>query len=424
MSRPDRPAKEPRRVFVTGMGAITPFGLGVEALWKGMSSGANAIRPITRYDTEGFQCRVGGCVPDDLDWMERVPPRLRRKIDPFQAFAIIASEEALAQAGLDPADVDRTRFGVSAGSSNGGVGTGLANHRLFLEKGFRGVSPFTGVRYTVNGASAWPAIRFGLQGPNEAFSMTCASGNAAIGNAFRKVRDGYADRMLAGATDFLDKFILVFFHRARAVARTENPLAIDTLRPFDRHRKGTLLSEGAGFLLLETEEATKERGATPLAEILGMGETSDAYNIVAPAPGGVAMSLAISRCLQEAGLAPHEIDFVSAHATGTLFNDPTEVEAIKAVLGEHARKIPVTGPKSQLGHLIGASSAVEAIAGIQGGLEGIVTPTLHLKDPDPRCDLDHVPGAPRSHPYRTFLNNAFGFGGHNVVLAIRTGPNL
>ena len=415
------PHTDPQRVFVTGMGAITPFGLGVPSLWEGMSTGQNAIRPITRYNTENFSCRIGGCLPDDLDWLDLVPPKMRRKIDPFQAFAIIAAGEALSSSLINLDDVDTTRFGVSAGSSNGGVGTGLTNHRLYLEKGLRSVSPFTGVRYTVNGAAAWPAIAYGLKGPNEAFSMTCASGNAAIGNAFRKIKYGYAERMLAGATDYLDEFILVFFHRARAIARTHDLDDLKAILPFHKERRGTILSEGAGFLLLESESAARERGAPILGEILGMGETSDAHNIVAPAPGGAAMARAISGAMEEAQLQPQDIDYVSAHATGTLFNDPTEVDALKSVLGSRAYEIPVTGPKSQLGHLIGASSAVEAIVGIKGGLEGVVTPTLHLEEPDPRCDLDHQPHTPKVHPYSVFLNNAFGFGGHNVVLAIRAG---
>lgn len=419
-----RAAPPPRRVFVTGMGAVTPFGVGLEPLWQAMSANHNAITPVVRWDTAPYTCRVAGTVPDVETLEGRLPSALRRKLDPYQAFAVVASILALEHAGLDPTTVDRSRFGVVAGSSNGGISAGLGNHTKFLDGGgdWRLISPFTGVGFTVNGVSAWPAIHLGLRGPNEAFSLTCASGNVAIGNGFRKIRDGYADRLLVGASDYLAEFIMAFFHKARAVARmADDPYAVDRLRAFDARRSGTILSEGAGMLLLESEEAAGERGAAIHAEVLGMGETCDAHNIVAPLPDGTGMTAAMRACLADAALAPEEIDYVSAHGTGTPFNDSTEVMALKEVLGPRAEEIPVSAPKSQLGHLIGASSAVEAIVAILGSAHGVVTPTLHLDEPDPACDLDHVPHQARPHPYRTILNNSFGFGGHNVVLALRAG---
>ena len=410
------------RVFVTGMGSVTPFGIGVEKLWSSMSNNELAIRPIHGLSSrsEEFRCKVGGQIPEDFKIADHLP-KLNKKIDPFQAYSIIASDLAIKNSKINLEKTDRSRFGVSSGSSNGGVGTGLKNYKQYLEKGLRGVSPFTGVRYTVNGASAWPAIHFGLEGPNESFSVTCATGNTAIGNAYRKIKHGHADLMLAGSSDYFDEFIVVFFHRARAVAATKDPYEVNVLKPFDKNRSGTILSEGCGMLLLESESSTRKRDARVYAEILGMGETCDARNIVAPDTSGRVMTRAIQNCLEESNLKPEEIEYVSAHGTGTLFNDPTEVKALKNALGEHVKSIPVSAPKSQLGHLLGASSSVEAICGIMGGLNNTVTPTLNLENPDPKCDLDHVPQKARKHEYRTFLNNSFGFGGHNCVLAIRTG---
>lgn len=416
------PPSPPRRVFVTGMGAVTPFGLGVEVLWERMAAGANGVKPVTRFDAGQFTCRVGGFMPDDVDYDALVAPAMQRKMDPFQVYALAAANLALEHGRLDPQAVDRTRFGVLAGSSIGGVESGLDNYAIFREKGWRGISPFTAARYTVNGVAAWPAIQHGLMGPNEAFSVTCASSSAAIGNAFRKVRDGYADRLLAGGSDSLDVLTLAFFHKARAVAKLgDDPFATDGLRPFSRDRSGTILAEGGGFLLLESEEAARERGAEVHAEVLGMGETCDGHNIVAPRLDGVPMMQAMRDCLTEARLDPSDVELVSAHGTGTPFNDSTEVGAIKEVLGDRAREIPVVAMKSQLGHTHGASGAIESMVAIMGSRAGVVTPTLHLEDPDPACDLDHVPLAARPYRYRTFLKNSFGFGGHNVTLAMRAG---
>ena len=414
------------RVFITGMGALTPYGLGVDAYWEGILSGKNGIRPITRFDASAYTCQVGGCLPEEFRIEDHIDAELVPRMGGVQAHAIITAQEALSHGGLRIEDVDTSRFGVIAGSGLGEVAVVDALYDVFSEGDQVESRPSRDARVLafhlmLSGVSGWVAAHFDLKGPNDSLCLACASGNAAIAQAAQLIRAGHADRMLAGASDRFHEYTVIFFMNSKAIAKSTNPLATDVMRPFDVNRSGIVLSDGAAFLLLESESAARERGATIYGEILGSGQTCDAYSMVMPRPDGDPITEAIRACLEDSKLAPEDVEYVCAHGTGTRANDPTEVAALKRALGDHAYRIPVSSLKSYHGHALGASSALELIAGIQGSRAGIVPHTLHLQDPDPECDLDHVPSTNRAHRYSVFLNNSFGFGGQNVVIGVRAG---
>ena len=410
------------RVFVTGMGFVTPFGIGADPLLQAIKGGQCGVRKVTRFDVSDYSCQVAACIPESLDVAQIIPPKRLKQMDPSQALGVIAAMEALKHAELDPATVDRERFGVFMGS---GLGTPTTAINIALTKerqNWRKITPHMGVQYSFSGASAEIAIDHDLRGPNVSICCACASGNAAIGRAVRAIQRGDADRILAGGADFVEEHVFVFFLRSRALATSEDPRNPNALRPFDRNRNGTIIADGAAVVMLESEKAARERGATIYGEILGMGETCDAYSMVRPRPDGITIARSITLALEDARLSPQEVEMVCAHGTGTYPNDPAEVKALKLSLGDQAFKVPVVGMKSITGHGLGASSAIELAASILCANAGIVPPTLHLEEPDPECDLDHVPLVAREMNYSVLLNLSFGFGGHNVVVAARAGP--
>lgn len=409
------------RVLITGMGAVTPFGVGIEPLWKALLDGANGIRAIDRFDASDYPCRVAGLLPRGFDFREELGEEITSRTDEIQALSIIATREALRHGGLDPVDVDRSRFGVIGGAGTGHIQASWDYYLAVADGDWGKLDGSSMPRATFGAVSAWPARDQGLRGPNESVCLACASGNAAIAIATRLIREGQADRMLAGAADYFHETGLQFFSRSGAIASAENGDAIDIMRPFDRNRAGIVLADGAGYVLLESEKAARARGAKIYGEVLGFGQTADAYSMVMPRADGEPIAMAIRYALRDASIEASEVEYICAHGTGTQASDPTEVAAIKAALGDHAQRVPVSSVKSLFGHSLGASSALEVITATLASNRGVIPATPRLEDPDPLCDLDHVPGTPRPQTWRTFLNNSFGFGGQNVVLAVRGG---
>lgn len=410
---------QPERVLITGMSVLSPFGVGLHQMWSGLSENQCGLGPIRGFDSESFPCGVAGELPVEFSLEDHLPRKLLSRMDPVQALSTIACGMALEHSEINLESVDSTRFGVSGGTCFGSTTSLCESVDRYHRGGWRSISPHTGPRTCLSGVAAWPAIHHGLQGPNQSLSLACSSGNAAVANAFTRIRQGHADRMLAVAADLLHPTSQAVFQRIRGLAKAPEPGKEPRILPFSRNRTGTVLSEGAAAILLERESVARARGATIHGELLGFGESCDAFHMAAPRSDGQGVALAIRSCLQHARLSSEQIDLVSAHGSGTVANDAAEVRGIKTALGGRAHQIPVIAPKSQLGHTMGASALVETIAALVGSREGVVTPTLHLDEADPECDLDHVPNRARPAPYSIFLNLSSGFGGQNVALAAR-----
>ncbi len=407
-----------RRVFITGLGLITPIGTGVEAFWEGVRRGRRGIRPITRFETSPFRCRVAAEIPD-FQPEQFLTRKQARRLDRYSQLAVAAAGMALADAGLDPATVDRERFGVCLGSALGGVGFGEENHVAYTRQGWRGVNPLLALSVYVGAGSCNIAIEHGLEGPATANGDSCSAGAIALGNALRMLRAGEADRMLAGGVEApLYPVCFGAFDLIQAMSKQNEPPE-RACRPFDRTRDGFVMGEGAALLLLETEEAVRERGARAYAELAGVGLTNDAHHMTAPRPDARCAARCIREALRSAGLAPTDIDAVSAHASGTPHNDRAETLAMKLSLGERAAQVPVSGTKGLYGHPLGASGAIEAALSALMLRDGFVPATSNLEDPDPECDLDTVREGPRQAPLRAVLSNSFGFGGINAALVLR-----
>ncbi len=404
-----------RRVVVTGMGAITPLGLDVPTLWKNLLEGRSGAAPITLFDPSPydtrFACEVKGF--DPLNYMDR---KEARRSDRYAQMAIAAAEEAMRNSGLKIEANNAERVGVIIGSGVGGLITIREQFHVLLNKGPRAVSPFTIPMIIGNMAAGQVAMRYGAKGINYCTTSACASSAHAIGEAFEAIRRGAAEAIIVGGSEApIDPFGVASFCAARALS-TRNDAPEKACRPFDAQRDGFVMAEGAGVLVLEELDFARRRGATILAEVLGYGATADAYHITAPAPEGEGAARSMRLALQQAGLQPTDVDYINAHGTSTPLNDATETQAIKAVFGEYAYRIPISSTKSMVGHLLGAAGAVEAIACIQTILSGIIHPTINYEFPDPECDLDYVPNVPRRADVRVALSNSLGFGGHNVTL--------
>lgn len=404
-----------RRVVVTGMGAITPLGLDVPTLWKNLLEGRSGAAPITLfdpgpYDTR-FACEVKGF--DPLNYMDR---KEARRSDRYTQMALAAAAEAMRNSGLKIEANNAEQVGVIIGSGVGGLMTIREQFHVLLSKGPRAVSPFTIPMIIGNMAAGQVSMRYGAKGINYCATSACASSAHAIGEAFEAIRRGGAEAIIVGGSEApIDPFGVAAFCAARALS-TRNDAPEKACRPFDAQRDGFVMAEGAGVLVLEELDFARRRGATILAEVLGYGATADAYHITAPAPEGEGAARSMHLALQQAGLQPADVDYINAHGTSTPLNDVTETQAIKAVFGEYAYRIPISSTKSMVGHLLGAAGAVEAIACIQTILSGIIHPTINYEFPDPECDLDYVPNVPRRADVRVALSNSLGFGGHNVTL--------
>ena len=407
-----------RRVFVTGTGVISPLGNNTEAFWANLNAGKSGAGSITRFDASAYSTRFA-CEVKDFSSNGIVDRKDAKRMDRFVQYAVAATHEAIQNSGLDLEAVDRTRVGVIIGSGIGGMETFEEQHSNLVHKGPGRVSPFFIPMMIVDMAAGQVSIQFGLKGPNLATVSACASGAHAIGEALRLIRAGDADVILAGGSEAtITPMALAGFGSARALStRNDDPQRAS--RPFDAERDGFVIGEGAAMLVLEAEEHARQRGATLLGELSGYGASGDAYHMTSPCADGEGAARAMQRALDDASLSKDRVQYINAHGTSTPAGDPAEVAAIKTVCGEHARRLMVSSTKSMTGHLLGAAGGIEAVATILTLARGIVPPTINLERPDPTCDLDFVPDQARTHRVTAALSNSFGFGGHNVTLALK-----
>jgi 3-oxoacyl-[acyl-carrier-protein] synthase II len=409
---------EPKRVVVTGMGALTPIGNTLSDYWNGLLSGKNGIGPITRFDASRHACRIAGEVKgfDPHDYMER---KQAKHTDRFAQFAVAASKQAIADAKFVINDLNAEQVGVIIGTGVGGLKVLEDQQEIYLSRGPSRCSPFMIPMMIANIAAGLTAIHTGAKGPNSCCVTACASGSNAIGDAFRLIQRGYAQAMICGGTESaITPLGLAGFGSAKALS-TRNDDPAHASRPFDRDRDGFVMGEGGGILILEELEYAQSRGARIYAEIVGYGMTCDAYHITSPVPGGEGATRAMQLAMKDGGLTPAQITYINAHGTSTPTNDPTETKAIKNALGERAFQIAVSSTKSMTGHLLGGSGGIEAIATVMAIAHDQIPPTINLDNPDPDCDLDYVPHTSRAQKVEAALSNSFGFGGHNVTLAFK-----
>ncbi|WP_369272594.1 beta-ketoacyl-ACP synthase II [Streptomyces sp. R11] len=410
-----------RRVVITGCGVISPIGHSVEEFWAAAAAGTSGIRAITGFDESLLPTRFAGQVTG-FDPRAHMPNRVARRLDRFAQFALAAAEEAVRQAALDLTGGLAERTAVLLGSGYGPGSLVQAAAFDLRERGRRRMNPYLATGGALDSAAGEIAVRFGARAMSGATATACATGATCVGDAMRMIRHGYADVVIAGgADDAVNPLDLSAAANAGALSRRDDAPELVS-RPFDRARDGFVMGAGAGVLVLEAEEVALARGATVLAEVAGYGATTDAYHSTHPHPEGAAARRAMTDALADAGLAPQDVDHISAHGTGTPLNDRIESAAIRAVLGEHALRVPISSLKSMTGHMIGAAGAVELIAAVQTLRTGVVPPTLNCDDPEDR-DLDYVPHRARRHPTQVIMSNSFGFGGHNAVLVVRSRPS-
>jgi 3-oxoacyl-[acyl-carrier-protein] synthase II len=412
-----------RRVVVTGLGVVTSLSSRVEQLWTRVCNGESGIHTIQMFDASGYRSRIAGEI---ADWTTDgyVPPKDVKRLDRFVQFGLVAGIDAVKDSGIDFTKYDPFRCGVIIGSGIGGLREIEVQHQRLLDKGPEKVSAFTIPKLMANAASGQLSIQFGLRGPNEAVSTACASATNAIGDAFRLIQLGETDVMITGGAEAaVTPLGLSAFAAMRALSeRNDDPKGAS--RPFDADRDGFVLSEGAGVLILEEFDSAKARGARIYAELLGYGASADAGHITQPDKDGVGAAYAMSLALKNARVDPAEIGYINAHGTSTLLGDQAETTAIKAVFGEHARKLSISSTKSQIGHLLGASGGVELVLTVLALRDSLIPPTINYHRPDPACDLDYTPNQARQRRLSVAMSNSFGFGGHNgslIVGQIRNG---
>jgi 3-oxoacyl-[acyl-carrier-protein] synthase II len=406
------------RVVVTGLGAVTPVGNSVPEYWRAVCEGRSGVGPITRFDPKRLDSRIAGEVKG-FDPLKVIEKKELKKLDLFIQYALVAGVEAVEDAKIDFSQFDPTRGGALIGSGIGGILSVLEWHRVILEKGPSRISPFFVPSLIVNMAAGQISMRYKLKGPNSSVVTACATGNHAIGDAFKIIQRGDADLMVAGGSEaIIDELPLGGFAQMKALS-TRNDEPTRASRPFDANRDGFVAAEGAGIVVLESAEHARRRGARIYAEVIGYGMTSDAYHMTAPDPEGDGATRAMQGALRDGGLSPEDVGYINAHGTSTPYNDKTETLAIKQVFGEHARKLAVSSTKSMIGHLLGAAGGVEAVVTVLGLQHGILPPTINYETPDPECDLDYVPNAARKAEVEVALSNGFGFGGTNATLAFR-----
>jgi 3-oxoacyl-[acyl-carrier-protein] synthase II len=416
-----------RRVVVTGLGCLGPCGIGVPATWEAMVSARSGIGPLTRIPSDGLPSRIAGEIRE-FDAAALLGARTVRRLGLFMQYALVAADEAMTDAGYDLGDIhdggapgaawpESERLGVFIGSGIGGFPEIVAGAEDVVRSGAKAVSPLFIPRSLINLAAGSVAIRFAARGPSLCVSTACAVGNHSIGEAWRTLRDGDADVIVAGGTEAaISPLGFCGFMNMKALSR-RNDEPHRASRPFDRDRDGFVMSEGAGMVVLETLDHARARGARIYCELLGYGSTTDAYHVTAPSPGGEGAARCIRRALQTAGLDPSDVDYINAHGTSTPANDPAETQAIRTAFGAHADRLMVSSTKGVTGHLLGAAGGIEAVATCMALYTGVVPPTANLETPDPECDLDCVPLTARQVPIRAALSNGFGFGGTNAVLA-------
>jgi 3-oxoacyl-[acyl-carrier-protein] synthase II len=408
-----------RRVVITGLGTVNPLALNVPDYWRGLLAGRSAIAPITHFDTSAYKVKFGGEVkgfkPEPV-----IDPFNARKMDRFTQFAIVAAQEAVNDCGLDFAKENAFRCGCIFGSGIGGLAELEEGHRTLMERGPGRLGPHLIPKMIANAASGNISIRFGLRGPNTTVTTACSSAAHAIGDSLAAIRYGYADVMITGGSEAaITPLGLGGFIACRALSqRNDDPTTAS--RPFDKDRDGFVLSEGAGVLVLEEYERAKARGATIYAEVCGAGNTADAFHITQPHEDGAGAAEAMRQAIQDAEWNTEQVEYVNAHGTSTPLGDVAETKAVKQVFGDHAKKLMISSTKSLIGHLLGASGGVEAVACALSIKNGALHPTINLKNQDIEagCDLDYIPNTPREVRVKRVLSNSFGFGGHNCSLAL------
>ncbi|HEX6309162.1 MAG TPA: beta-ketoacyl-ACP synthase II [Longimicrobiales bacterium] len=409
-----------RRVVVTGLGLVTPVGNELQSAWEALKAGRSGAGPITQFDTEEFDVRFAAEVKDfDVDlYLER---KEAKRMDRFAQFAMAASQQAVTQAGLAerPGNVDFDRIGVLIGSGIGGIATFEDQTRVMLERGPKRISPFFVPMFIPDIAAGHVSMRYGMRGPNYCTVSACASSAHAIGDAMRIIQRGEADAMVAGGAEAtVTPLTIAGFSNMKALSsRNESPETAS--RPFDATRDGFVLGEGSGIVVLEALEHAQARGVEVLAEVVGFGQSADAYHLTAPAPEGAGAQIAMRAALRDAAIEASEIDYINAHGTSTPMNDLNETLAVKAVFGDHAYRLVMGSTKSMTGHLLGAAGGVEAVVCVQVCREGRIPPTINFSTPDPACDLNYAHNQLIERPVRLAATNSFGFGGHNVCLVVQ-----
>lgn len=407
----------PRRVVITGMGVVTALGDTLDRFWPALCAGQSGIGPLTLFDTTDFKVHFGGQVRD-WDPVARFGAKEARHLDRFAQFAMAASIAAVADSGIDFNTLAPHACGVIIGSGIGGLNEFETQHSIMIEKGPSRISPFTIPKLMVNAASGQVSIRWGLRGPNSAIATACASAANAIGDAFKIIQIGHADAMVTGGSEAaITHMGLGGFASMRALS-TRNDDPTRASRPFDRDRDGFVLAEGAGILILEEESRARKRGARIYAEMLGYGMSADGSHITAPDEQGRGAARAMTLCLEDARLNPDQLDYINAHGTSTGLGDLAETRAMKTVFGSHAKRVQISSTKSELGHLLGASGGVEAVASALAIHHDVLPPTINLDNPDEDCDLDYIPNVAREARVNYVMSNSFGFGGHNASLLI------
>ncbi len=407
-----------RRVVVTGLGLVTPLGNTVEDTWSSLLAGQSGAGPITRFDPARFSVRFA-CEVKGFDPLLYIDRKEAKRFDIFAQYALAAAHQAVTQAGLEGGAPDPNRTGVVFGSGIGGMQTYEDNCRAFIEKGPDRVSPFFVPMFIPNMAAGLVSMRYGFKGPNYAPVSACASSAHAIGESYRMIRDGVADAMLTGGSEgCVTGLTVAAFSNMKAMStRNDDPKAAS--RPFDRDRDGFVLGDGGAALVIESLEHAERRGAAILGEVCGYGLSGDAYHMSAPAPEGEGAQRAMRMCLDDGRIDPSEVGYINAHGTSTPLGDIAETQAVKAVFGEHARKLVFGSTKSMTGHLLGGAGALEAVISLLAVTRGEIPPTINQVTPDPECDLDSAPNRMVKRDVTVAMSNAFGFGGHNASLALR-----
>ncbi len=405
-----------RRVVITGVGAVTPLAVGAEQSWQALCQGKSGVAKITKFDTSSFKSQIAAEVKDfhPEDFLDK---KKIRRTDPFIHYALAATRMALEDSGLIINQSNCARVGIVVGTCAGGMITYEKNLLTLREEGQDKVSPFFITGFIANMAAGEISIIFGAKGPSKCVATACATGTHSIGDAFRLIQYGEADAMIAGGSDaYILPIVIAGLDRMRAISR-RNDMPEKASRPFEKNRDGFVPGEGAGIVILEELESAMRREAKIYAELVGYGSNIDGLHITEPDWENQAKCIELA--LQDAGISPDEVDYINAHGTSTILNDLTETKAVKAALGEHSRKVPVSSNKSMTGHLLAASGVVEAIFAVLTIRDGIIPPTINYETPDPECDLDYVPNVARRTEVKTALSNSFGFGGANAALVFR-----
>jgi len=411
-----------KRVVITGVGAVTPIGIGKEEYWQALLAGVSGVCKITRFDASQYTTQIAGEIKN-FEPAQYIDKKEAKRMDRCTQFAVAASKMAFEDSGIDLESEDRTRIGTMIGTGIGGMDTLDEQFKNLFDKGPGRVSPFFVPMMIGNMAAGQTSITFGLQGPCSCVVTACATGTNAIGDAFKVIQRGDADVMVAGGTEAaISPIAMAGFCSMKAMS-TSNDAPEKASRPFDKGRNGFVMGEGAGVVIMESLEHAIARGATIYAEVIGYGFNADAYHITAPAPEGAQAAKCMEMSLRDAGIAPEAVDYINAHGTSTPLNDKNETLAIKSLFGEHAYKLAVSSTKSMTGHLLGASGGIECIATVLTLFNDIIPPTINYDTPDEELDLDYVPNTARKKVVNVALSNSFGFGGHNATILMKKFQN-